>query len=128
MLKRLTALFFILAVAGQAWAGVCGCFKDDGANRHACCKKQRSDVTSMSRTGCCDTDCAISTSENGPRSTAENPVRISLKAQVTAAILPIFAPQPLPTDVSRVAPSRASRWHQYSRPPNLYLFHHSFLI
>lgn len=131
MFKRLAVLLFILVVAGQAWAGICGCLNMQAQPSHSCCKRssKKTSAASLSPKGCCDQDCYWTTSQKTPRSQSENSaidVTSRLKAEPVARIvwsLPALTiGQPVPA-----APYFNHRL-RYSRPPDLYLRHHSFLI
>jgi hypothetical protein len=130
MFKRFAVLFFILVVAGQAWAGICGCLNTQAQPSHSCCKRsKKSSVTTVASKGCCDQDCSWSAGQRTPLSQSENSavdVSSKVKAQPLTRIvwsLPILAvEQPV-----QAAPYLNHRL-RYSRPPDLYLRHHSFLI
>ncbi|MER3429692.1 MAG: hypothetical protein C4324_01380 [Blastocatellia bacterium] len=128
MLKRVAAIFFVLLIAGNAWAAVCGCI--DGGNRKmpSCCKKQQEGRNSMAAKQCCGGDCFVQSGNSRSSVKSEPIVRLSAPqaaAQNELNISPaIFAP---------AVSSRRPRTSSYRRPhlpppPNLYIKHHSILI
>jgi hypothetical protein len=126
MWKRFTALLFILMLGGQVWAGVCGCL-ENGAPRMKCCKKkQKAEGDSMSRTQCCDSACGILAHDRLPRSQADAAFKLPVVAdaiRVAFDFRPRSAFRAAPVSRPNLAvPSRLSR------PPDLYLRNHSFLI
>jgi hypothetical protein len=128
MLKRLAAIFFVFVIAGQASAGVCGCFTGENEPRHSCCKPKRVDGDAMRPTNCCDTECFLHASENAPQARIEGLAKIAFKAKPTPLIVQSWSFEPV-ADVRTVKISLFLNHRlQYSRPPNLYLHHHAFLI
>lgn len=128
MLKRLAAILFIFAVAGQVSAGVCGCLESGLEHQHSCCRHERSDRDTLRGKGCCDSDCAMTQSEKLPQDRASADIKLTLKAVAEPATLKLENYAPI-TIVS-LAPFIASIDHRlkYSRPPELYVRHHAFLI
>jgi len=128
MLKRLTAIFFIFLIAGQVSAGVCGCLGDGDRPQHSCCKHERSASDALRRKGCCDNDCAMSQSERVPQDRTITAFKITSKAIPEPAIpkLENFVPVESPSFASSIA--AVDHRLKYSRPPELYLRHHAFLI
>jgi len=130
MLKRLAILFFVLTVSAQAWAGVCGCFNLEKVSAHSCCKKGKSSVTSVSRKSCCETECGNLINQRVPRKQADTaalawidakPVDLSPERVVWPSQLRVV-------EAPALATAFVSHRLKYSRPPDLYLRHHSFLI
>ena len=130
MSRSITALFFILAIAAQAMAGVCNCFGSSTAPRHSCCKPSKSPAASAAPKGCCDTGACKFTNESFPQNktevtTGNSPVKQQLLTNVAVA-WPVFAL----FEVKRNAAYRTFEKppNLYARPPDLYLLHNSFLI
>jgi len=129
MLKRLTAILFIFIMAGQVSAGVCGCLGGDSRPRHSCCERKKSVGDTLRRKGCCDdNDCSMRQSERLPQDRTNATARITLKiaAEPTMPKLESFEPVALQSFV----PSTTAVDHRLknSRPPDLYLRYHAFLI
>lgn len=128
MLRRFAALFFILILGGQVWAGVCGCFDNGRTPRMKCClKKSKEKRDTVSRTKCCDGPCGIPSSDRTTRSSAEAGIKLPAIAEVPAVRFEFLPPvrtnsRPMVVAVSTKDPSRLSR------PPDIYLRNHSFLI
>ena len=130
MFKRFAVLFFILVVAGQAWAGICGCLNTQAQPSHSCCQRsKKSSVTTVSPKGCCDKDCYWTSNQKTPLSQFDNStldVSSKLKAEPIARIV---WTQTAPTVLQPIPPPPFLNHRlRYSRPPDLYLRHHSFLI
>ena len=128
MLKRLTAILFIFLIIGQVSAGICGCVVDNSQPQHSCCKRQKASADVLRQKGCCENDCAMSQSERLPQDRAGVAFKISYKAiaQPATPKLESFAPVAAQTIV--LAATAADHHLKYSRPPELYLRHHAFLI
>lgn len=128
MLKRLVALSFIFFIVGQVSAGVCGCLSRESRPQHSCCKRQKPTVDALRQKGCCDSDCAIQRSEKLTQDRTSTSVKITSKAMAEPAAIKLenF------TSIAAVAiaPVVTVNDHRlkYSRPPELYLRHHAFLI
>lgn len=128
MWKRLTALFFILILGGQVWAGVCGCFNDGQTSRMKCClKKSKEKRDSVSRTKCCDGPCGLPSSDRTPRNSSDTGIKLPVLAEIPEVRFEFVPPT---RTQSRPLLAFSAVWDpsQLSRPPNLYLRHHSFLI
>ncbi len=127
MWKRLGALLFIFILGGQVWAGVCGCF-DNGAPRMKCCqKKNAAKGDAMSRTTCCDAVCGLPVGERPNR--IQNDASFKMPAMTEAIAHRFeFLPRIVRRGVAHRSPAALEFPSLYSRPPNLYLFNHSFLI
>ena len=131
MLKRLTALFFIFALAGQVLAGVCVCLDGKGAGKvkTSCCPLKKAKKNSVSKKTCCDSTC-VKKGENFPRSQSESPVKIPLMVRKAVEkfvaslderfVSTEFAPQP--KGILQSSPRKPAN------PPDLYLQNHAFLI
>jgi hypothetical protein len=130
MLKRFAALLFILAIVGQASAAVCVCIGTQAkSDKHSCCKKKKQGVSAMSRKSCCETDCDKITQQNGPRNISESSVlKVSLKASSDAAHGMTWQLQRRVVDSPVLASPFINHRLKYSRPPDLFLRHKSFLI
>jgi hypothetical protein len=128
MLKRLTAILFIFVMAGQISAGVCGCLGGESRPQHSCCRHKLSTKDAIRQRGCCDNECAMQQSEKLPQDRTNATVKVSLKALIQPAALTLenFAP----VKRQSVAPTVVATDHRlkYSRPPELFLRHHAFLI
>jgi hypothetical protein len=126
MLKRLAAIIFILAIAGNLSAAVCGCLDGD-KTVHSCCKKNSGDGASLRAKGCCDTNCVMSHSQNSPQDRTET-IKISFKTAIAASPEPIVRASLAPVDNFSLPAPFTNHRLKYSRPPELYLRHHAFLI
>ena len=129
MLKRIIAILFIFVMAGQVSAGVCGCISGYGQPQHSCCKHKKAVNDTMRRKGCCDdNDCAMRQSERLPQDRTDAAVKITLRIAAAPPMpkLENFKPVALQNFV----PLTAAVDHRlkYSRPADLYLRHHAFLI
>ncbi|MFN6962198.1 MAG: hypothetical protein ACK4S4_00355 [Pyrinomonadaceae bacterium] len=132
MLKRFAILFFILTLAGHALGGVCGCFdlERKGRAAHSCCKKSRTKITNVKSKDCCDTDCSMSRGERPPHGKAADTAAVKLKTKVPVvdvAVRPIWDPVVAASTFTPPSPAAGHRL-RHSRPPDLYLRHHSLLI
>lgn len=126
MWKRLTALLFIIFLAGQVWAGVCGCMQS-GMKGMACCKHKKAKGDSMRRTDCCDGPCGMRTSDRQPRVFGDVSVHVQPKASLPQAEIDFRPRAAAPYGFVFIAgPLRVPA--QLSRPPNLYLQYRSLLI
>lgn len=133
MLKRFAALLFVIALAGQVWAGVCLCLKGGEDDAHAammsCCKREKADTTVMSAKSCCDRPCGESDGNELPRSASDTSFKIP--APVLSAVEKLIAPlRRSPNFAARLPISKRSGDAplQLSHPPDLYLQNHAFLI
>jgi hypothetical protein len=131
MLKRLSALLFILAIAGQAFGGVCECLnRRAAAPKHSCCKKSKVPAASFSAKGCCETDCGPIANTGVVRSSSENStLNVAPKHTSEVAAQIVW----LPRSVAAASPTRPAspsidKRHRFARPPDLFRLHHSFLI
>lgn len=130
MVKWVTSLLLLLAVSGQVWAGVCGCFDEHG-DSDSCCKPDKSGKPSLAAPPCCSADCESVASSQIPGKNVERVSPESVAKEIKLGSTLAFDVQ-LPLALAR---STASTTHsfghrlKYARPPDaLYLRHHSFLI
>ena len=128
MLKRLTAFLFVLMIAGNVFAGVCGCI-GDADHQDPCCKRELNAKDSFSAKPCCDDNCVTSGSVSTPRTQGESTVKIPIPADEIAVV----AIRNFAFDLSTVRRSEITvpfvdKRLIFPRPPDLYLKHHSFLI
>jgi len=131
MLKRTAAIFFILVVAGQAWAGVCGCLKSEVQAGHSCCKKKsKSETPSISPKGCCDQHCFWTATETNPRSQSDKAATdLGTKIKAEPIDRAVWAFRSVSVVPPAPSPPFLNHRLRYSRPPDdLYLRNHSFLI
>jgi hypothetical protein len=128
MLGRLAALLFVLVIAGQVSAGMCGCLGGETSSEHRCCKAAKFEGDSFRTKSCCDTDCMARQSEKVPQDRTELTIKIKFKA----VFEPLASETVLLTKVTArsafVAPLYWNDRLKYARPPALYLRHHAFLI
>lgn len=128
MVKRLTALFFIFLIAGQAYAGVCGCLSGQSMPHHACCKRQKLKIDSMRATTCCDTDCILRQSEKLPQDKSQAVDK--LKFQPIAEPSAVVQISSLPVLV-RMVPAALPKFDhrlKFARPPDIVVLNCAFLI
>jgi hypothetical protein len=128
MLKRLTAIFFIFVIVGQVSAGVCGCLGSGIQPQHSCCRHKKSANDAIRQKGCCDTDCAMSRSERLPQDRTNTAIKITLKAVAKPAAPKLENFAPIATQNIAPVVTVADHHLKYSRPPELYLRYHAFLI
>lgn len=130
MFRSITTLFFILAIAAQAMAGVCNCLETNPAPRHSCCKKSKNAAASVAPKGCCDAEAcrfaSESFSQNRSESTTGNLLLKQLVLTNSAVAWPVFAPPVIDPDAAEVVFEKPP--NLYARPPDLFLLHNSFLI
>jgi hypothetical protein len=123
----LAVLIFILAVAGQALAGVCTCLRSVGDP--TCCEKQGLGATAFSTSGCCGQNCLKFTNDTNIQNRAEN----------TSVVYSIADPDPdhsgrrfgqLPATFSSAYTSIPLNFIQpeYKTQRGLYLRNHTFRI
>lgn len=130
MLKRLTALFFILALAGQVLAGVCMCLDEKGGGKAkmSCCLKKKSIQNSISKKSCCDSLCG-QTSDTFPRSHSESGVKIPVVVRKAVEKLVISLDTRSKSAMfSPVLKTTENASPLLFKPPILYLKNHAFLI
>ena len=130
MLKRLVALFFIFALAGQVLAGVCACLDGNGAGREkkSCCPLKKAKKSSVSKKNCCDANC-VKKSDSMPRSQSESPVKIPLMVRKAVEKFVVSLAGGLSSTEFAPEPKRFLQTSpQLANPPDLYLQNHAFLI
>jgi len=127
MLKRVATLIFVLAVTGQAFAGVCGCFAIE-AKMHSCCKPHNAKRDSLYPKGCCDDECLTRASERTSQGRAEVLTKITVAAKAGSAPAQAFSFLPIATRTEPTISPFSDHRLKYSRPPELYLRNHAFLI
>jgi hypothetical protein len=127
MFKRVATLIFVLAVTGQAFARVCGCFAIEG-KMHSCCKPHNAKRDSVYPKGCCDDECLTRASERTSQGRAEVLAKIPAAAKAGSAPAQTFSFVPIAANTEpKISPFGEHRL-KYSRPPELYLRNHAFLI
>src|SRR5690606_9889529 len=128
MLRRLTALVFVLFLAGNVWAGLCGCIDGGDHSASACCKRERSEHTSISPKPCCGSECGQPAMSNVHRTKSESGVKV-FGSHIPAEPVRSFVPMPL-IGLER-EPLFVIQYPQdplFPRPPDLFIKHSSFLI
>jgi hypothetical protein len=128
MLKRLAAILFIFAIAGQVSAGVCGCFDGGREDKHACCKRDKLSGDSIRTKPCCDTNCMSQQSEKVEQERTQAATKIKFQAVVHALQGEATMFSPIESRTPVVASPSSDHRLKYARPPQLYLRHHAFLI
>ena len=129
MLKRLTALFFTLALAGQVMAGVCMCLDEKGGGKAkmSCCLKKKSVRTSISKKSCCDSLCG-QTGNTLPRSHSESVVKIPVVVRKAVEKLIISLDARSKSAMLLPVLKTTENASPLFKPPILYLKNHAFLI
>lgn len=130
MVKWITSLLLLIAISGQVWAGVCGCF-DEHNDSHSCCKPDKSGKPSLAAPPCCAADCESIASSQIPGKNVERvspePASKLIEREVAAAFRLEFPIAKTRSAVSATHPS--GHRLKFARPPDaLYLRNHSFLI
>jgi hypothetical protein len=128
MARRCAALFFILAMAGHAAAGVCRCVGGATKSVHSCCKRQKPASDSMRRTMCCDTDCVVRSGDSAPQTRAEAAVKLTLKADAAPLTQQRWSPMLVRSTQPAIVTTFSDQRFKFARPPELYLRNHAFLI
>lgn len=128
MLKRLAAFLFIFVIAGQVSAGVCGCVGSDNKLQHSCCKRQKTAGDSISKKGCCDTDCMVRQSERQVQVRAEPGAHLQFQAVDEPSEIPKLSLERVSIRSTVTIKPFANHRLKYARPPELYLRHRAFLI
>ena len=128
MFRRFAAFLFVLTMAGNLWAGVCGCI-GDADHQDPCCKRELNAKDSFSAKPCCDDNCLTSGSVSTPRTQGESTVKIPLPAdEIAVEAIRTFAFDPSVVRRSEISVPFVDKRLIFPRPPDLYLKHHSFLI
>jgi hypothetical protein len=129
MVKRFAAFLFVLTLAGNVWAGLCGCFDDASHPESNCCKRERAETSSVSKKPCCESECGQAGFVNVHRTQTDSSVKIPVPASLESIGPFVFDS----VGFRRLVISRGD--HQASdhrphfpRPPNLYLKNSSLLI
>ncbi|KXK07360.1 MAG: hypothetical protein UZ17_ACD001000017 [Acidobacteria bacterium OLB17] len=128
MLRRFAAIIFVLALAGQIYAGVCGCIGAENKNAHSCCKPKASVENSMQGKACCETACTMSNSQNIVPDRLETLAKVTFAAIEPASPVAAFDFSPTPAAYKHIAPQVTAISAADLRPPELYLRHHAFRI
>lgn len=116
-------------IAGNVWAGVCGCFEGANGQVSSCCKRKMSDKDTMSAKPCCEEDCSTAGVVNIPRTQTEMTVKIPLPADVLVVDqLAAFALDLTAVRRAEVTVPFVDKRLNLPPPTNLYLKHRSFLI
>lgn len=128
MLKRIAALLFVLAIAGQVYAGVCGCMDANDEATHSCCKRSRSSSGAIKAKDCCAADCSRPQTERPTQDRSNPRPQIKLQAVTPSVQLPAVSVER--TSVTPLLTKQRLTDHRLKRPrpPELYLRHHAFLI
>jgi hypothetical protein len=127
MLKQLAVLIFILAVAGQALAGVCTCLRSVGDP--ACCEKQGPGATAFSTSGCCGQNCLKITNDTTIQNRAENTsVVYSIADPDSDHSGRRFGPPPSTFTFAYTSTPLSFSQLAYKPPRELYLRNHTFRI
>lgn len=129
MLKRVSSLLILVALTGQVWAGVCGCF-DDHNDSHSCCKPDKSGKDSLAAPPCCSADCDSVTGSQIPGKATDRVLQDSSSKEIAPEAKSAFRPTPPLAVRSTIRPSKMPGHRlKLARPPDaLYLRHNSFLI
>jgi len=127
MLRRFAAIIFVLALAGQIYAGVCGCMGGESETAHACCKPKTAIENSMQGKACCETACTMSHSENTVPDRLETLANITFQAAEPSVVTSFTFEAPTIV-LKSIAPMRTVRGAASLRPPDLYLRHRAFRI
>ena len=127
MLTRFATLIFVLAVTGQAFAGVCGCFAIE-AKTHSCCKPHNATQASLYPKGCCDTECLTRVTERTSQGRAEVLSRTTVTPVAEPATSFAWSFEPVAAESQAKTSQLGNHRLKYSRPPELYLRNHAFLI
>ncbi len=83
----------------------------------------------MNAVPCCESDCGDLNTQATPRTNHENGAKLVLENNEDAhTVAAAFKFIPFLARIPETAPSIGKSTTRYRRPPNLYLFHHAFLI
>jgi hypothetical protein len=102
-----------------------------GANnrpRHSCCKREKGERNAVRTKGCCDTNCSTQQSDTVVQVRTEPTAKIKFEPITVTAAIPRLAFEPDIHFGFVPKPPFANHRLKYSRPPELYLRHHAFLI
>ena len=131
-LKWLTSLVILIALTGQVWAGVCGCFSEEG-DTHSCCKKDTSGKDSIAAKGCCSADCEAAAGSASKTPQKNNSDNSHLKAPAKAVLAAernysVWLEKVFRTEAPRSKVRSGDNRLRLARGPDLFLRHNSFLI
>ena len=126
MVRRLAALIFVLAIAGQAWASACIC--DNTGPVHSCCKRKAERNDYVSSPGCCsDENCVTNRTSTPTPGICQANVTITTEVVLTPSYPPVFCQKTFRAEPAADL-ALAGRYKPFARPPDLYVRHHAFLI
>ncbi len=130
MLKRLAALFIVLAFAGQTLAGgfACDGGGSDSAAEMACCQLAKSDAGATTAMLCCQLVCGEPTSGGTPGTQSETPSRAQQVPAPAIADIPATPFHSLFAVAAPLSQRSANALLLRLDPPALYLHHSTFLI
>ena len=128
MLKRIAAFLFIFAIAGQVYAGVCGCLNGESRKQHSCCKKQKFAGDSIKAKGCCDTECMVSQHEKLAADRTDPAAKIKFQALIAPPALTRIPIRQVTATASLPVQPLSELQRKYPHSPDLYLHHCAFLI
>lgn len=129
MLRWGTSLFLFLALAGQVWAGICGCSEDHN-DSHSCCKRDKSGKDFFTAPPCCDDDCESITGSQIPGKKSERVSQAVHSKHIASDPVAVFWHR-CPVVVKPTVASAIRLGHRlkHARPPDaIYLRNNSFLI
>src|SRR5690606_6635861 len=128
MQRRLAVIVFLLAIAGNVWAGVCHCLDDGDHSSASCCKRKFDAEPSFSAKPCCGDECGQS------NTSVVRAVQTDQLTKVSFTLQPIdsfdFRPEIDPGGANAYVSgcTAAALRVPLPRPPDLYLIHRSILI
>lgn len=130
MLRKLAALLFVLAIAGQVSAGICVCAGSQSSKAgHSCCKRKKASGNSISKKPCCDMNCMSQRSGAVAQDRVDASAKVKFHELLAAVTLPRPAfPHTRSRKIIAVPDVFGTSRLKYARPPDLYLRHHAFLI
>jgi hypothetical protein len=128
MMKRLATFLFILVIAGQVSAGVCGCVGGESKSKHSCCKRAKKAVDSIQKKSCCGSDCMARQSDRPVQDRRSPQARLQFQSVDEPLHVPKFTFERTTADRAVLVNDFTNHRLKYARPPELYLRHHAFLI
>lgn len=128
MLKRFASLLFIFAIAGQVYAGVCGCLGGDDEATHSCCKSNKASGDAIKAKDCCAADCEVRQADRLTQDRSNPTPQINLQAARPTTSFPAISVEWAAIERSVTIRQFARHRVKHPRPPELYLRHHAFLI
>lgn len=122
-------MLLLLSLAGQVWAGVCGCV-DETNDSHNCCKPDKSGKDSLAAPPCCSGDCESITSSQIPGKNTDRISKDLWSKQMVPGAKSAFRPTlPLADRSIEWLSKPTGHRLKLARPPDaLYLRHSSILI